>query len=957
LRSWTCRRLAWIASAVITLTVVKPAAAAAPQARAATPASSVACLVEANPCAPPAGPAIQPAGKIEPDALLLFSLLLDRVTLSDGMAAYGAPEDPLLPMGELGRLLEYDLDVQPAERRIVGRLGEARTSLIVDLATGTARVGAKTVTLTPADVAVSPTEIYLRASAVERLLPVKLTVSAADLAINVKPLALLPVQSRLQRMEREQLQGLRGPKVAEDVLKLPAPYHLIGFPAFDVALQAGLQTTQSPHAPFRYDIRAGADLLFTDFQGYVGSNESGRPTVSRFLFERRSPEGTLLGPLHARVVSAGDVFTPGWTLGPRSIAGRGVSFSTVPLDQTNIFNRIDLRGELPLGYDVELYINNVLQSGQNTPTKGRYEFLNVALSRGVNVIRIVTYGPHGERSEETRIVNVGGGQLEKGELQFEFGAEQQEESVLNLKDPAATAFVSPAHGGTRVVGDAYYGLTNLITLTGGIAMIPVNSTTSRIDYASGLRTSLFGFLTQIDLAGDTHGGGAISLGLAGQVFGAQATLRQVEIRGGFQDENGPGDDFTRPLKSRTEFSLDGNASLHDLVIPLTFRTVRTAYGDGSTNLTGSVRGSATSGPILFSTGFEYGTTYGAGVASVQTLTGFFAGSTFRNFSWQLRSTIDYDILPTFKPRSLAITADHDVNQTLSYRLGVGETLDKLSDFNVTGSVVMRTKLGDLSVLADYNNANHGVQLEAQLNFGAAFNPQKKRYEITRPGPGTGGSVLFHAFIDNNGNGRWDPGEPPVPGIGVEGGTARGTTDKSGQAFITGISASSTARLVVNTEDTDIGSMKAPPALIQIHPRAGETITVEYPMQPITELLARIVMARPNGTKVGLSAVQLRLVSADGKTFQARTEFDGSATFENVTAGTYKLELEPEQAKRLRMHLLAPISVVIKGDGGFTSDVTAEIAFDPRPEDAADKPAPETADKTAPQIGDKPADKR
>ncbi|HEV2531479.1 hypothetical protein [Phenylobacterium sp.] len=869
---------------------------------------------------------------------------IDGVTLTDGLAAYGAPDDPLLPMGELGRLLEYDLEVLPAERRIVGRLGEARTSLIVDLATGTARVGAKSLTVSAADVAVTPTEIYLRASAVERLLPLKLKVQAEDLAITIKPEALIPVQSRLQRVAREQMQGLRGSKAADEILKLPAPYHLVSLPAFDLALQLGVRTDQKPHVPFRYDIRAGADVLFTDFQAYVGSNESGVPTVSRFLFERRSPDGTLLGPLHARVVSAGDVYTPGWTLGPRSIAGRGVSLSTIPLDQTNIFNRIDLRGELPLGYDVELYINDILQSGQNTPTKGRYEFLNVALSRGVNVIRIVTYGPHGERSEDTRIVNVGGGQLERGEWQFEFGAEQQEVSVLNLKDPQATAFVSPAHGGVRAVGNAYYGLTSLITLTGGLAMVPETTTRSRIEYAAGLRTSVYGFLTQLDVAGDDHGGSAASLGIAGQVFGASATLRQVELQGGFQDENGPGADFTRPLRSRTEFSLDGNAGLRGLVIPLSFRTVRTAYGDGSATLTSSVRGSATTGPILFSTGLEYATTYGGTGSTPQTLSGFFAGSTFRNFSWQLRGTLDYDILPTFKPRSLAITADHDVSSKLSFRFGVGETLDKLQDFNLTASAVMRTNAGDLSLLADYNNATHGVQLGAQLNVGAAYNPQKKRYEITRPGPGTGGSVLFHAFIDKNGNGHWDPGEPGVPGIIVEGGTTRGTTDASGQAFLTGIVASATARLAVDTDAADLGSMKAPPAIVQIRPRAGNTINVEYPMQPTSELLVRILLARPDGTKVGVSAVQVRLVSTDGRTAEARSEFDGSASFENLTAGTYKLELDPDQAARLRMTLLTPITVTIKGDGGFTPDATAMIAFAPRPAEETDKQPPETGDK-------------
>ena len=51
--------------------------------------------------------------------------------------------------------------------------------------------------------------------------------------------------------------------------------------------------------------------------------------------------------------------------------------------------------------------NDVLQGTQSTADRGQYEFLAVPLTQGVNVIRIVTYGPRGQRSEETRIINAG----------------------------------------------------------------------------------------------------------------------------------------------------------------------------------------------------------------------------------------------------------------------------------------------------------------------------------------------------------------------------------------------------------------------------------------------------------------------------------------------------------------------------------------------------------------------
>jgi hypothetical protein len=934
LRNWIYSHFACTVGVTVSLLTAFPSVAAV----AATGASSASpnkCLDAAKPCVGPEASPLAPAAQINPDGLLLFSVELDKLTLTEGLAAYGAPDDPLIPFGELTRLLEYDVDVLPSERRIVGRLGQARTSLIVDLATGTARVGAKAITLEPADIAVTPTEIYIRASAVGRLLPLKLQMQSSNLNMVIQPEALLPVQSRLQRLERARQPG-EGTRAQDEVMRIASPYRLFSMPSFDVALSAGASSgtvTQGPKYPLRYDIRAGADFAYAGLQAYVGSDETGAPSVARFLLERRSVEGRLLGPLHARVIDVGDVYTPSLTIGPRSLGGRGVSFSTIPLDQTNIFNRIDLRGELPIGYDVELYINDVLQGGQNTPNKGRYEFLNVPLSRGVNVIRIITYGPHGERSEQTKIVNVGGGQLKRGEMTFEFGAVQQEEALINLTPSANTGaadFVSPGAGGLRVVGALNYGLTELITVSAGAALLPQTRTTSHQLYTLGARTSVFGFLTQLDVGYDTNGGSAEGLGAAGQLFGVSTVMRYLQFQNGFVDENGPGADFTRPLANRAEISFDGNAQLLSQVVPLSLRLARTGYADGAVDLSGSARGSATVSAFLLSGGFEYAHTYGGTTATSDRLTGFMAASTFRSFAWQVRGTLDYDVAPKFKARALAVTVDRDLSENASLRFGLGENLEALQQFNLTASAIVRTHIGDLSLTGDYSNADQSWRLGAQVNFGLAFNGQG--YQLARLGPGTGGSVNFHAFYDKNGNGRWDPGEPGVPDVVIEGGGRTGVTGADGRVLLTGIGASPTMRLNVSLDRMDNPSVKSPPHILQLSPRAGQVLQVDYPMQTTSEVMVRVLLRRPDGALVGLSSVQVNLVAADGRRVASKTEFDGSASFEELTIGTYQLELDEEQARRLRMHLIAPLSVTIKGEGGFTPDASAEVAFDPRPAD-------------------------
>ncbi|MGC8001169.1 hypothetical protein, partial [Salmonella enterica] len=68
---------------------------------------------------------------------------------------------------------------------MVGRIGEARRSLIIDLKTGTARDGARSVQLSPDDIAVTASEVYIKASAAERLLPMKFNVNPEALSIKI----------------------------------------------------------------------------------------------------------------------------------------------------------------------------------------------------------------------------------------------------------------------------------------------------------------------------------------------------------------------------------------------------------------------------------------------------------------------------------------------------------------------------------------------------------------------------------------------------------------------------------------------------------------------------------------------------------------------------------------------------------------------------------------------------
>lgn len=885
------------------------------------------------PVAKAAGETSIDAAALDPAGLLLFSVSLDGLTLSEGLGAYGTTEDPLVPLGELARLLEADIDVLPGDRRIVGRLGQARQSMVVDLRTGLARVAGREIPVSPGDVAVTPTEIYLRTSLVQRLLPLTVQVSSEELLLKLHATETFPVQARLERLASRPGES-RTPSADGETLKVMQPYAFFSPPGMDVVLDSALQSGRLGRA-FRYDLRLAGDLLWTNFQGFVGSDEQGRATNARVMLQRRSVDGDLLGPLRAREITAGDTYTPSLAIGPRSVAGRGFSMSTAPIEQTNIFNRIDLRGELPPGYDVELYVNDILKGGTNQAINGRFEFLDVPLSPGVNVLRVVTYGPRGERNEEVQVVNVGAGLLRPGEAQLAFGIVDQNQPLIRLRSRGNNGIVSDpnlfANDGLRMVASLNYGINDLLSVTAGAARVPRLNGRGMGVYTLGGRTSLFGVATQFDSGWDGRGGSAQSLGLAGQYGGVSGVLRHAEYRDGFVDENNLSFNPRLELRRRTELTADTSLELRGRIVPVSLRVVRNIYADKSDEIVAGGRASSSIGSVLFSLGWEYNRQDYRPARAVETLSGYIAASTYRGYRWQVRSTLDYDILPDFKARFLNVTIDRRLSDAWSLRFGLGQPLDKADSWNLLLSSILTTRYGDLAVTGEYDNSNEDWRLAAQWSFGLGYDPERRGYDLTRTGPGSGGSVLFNAFIDENGDGIRQASEAPAPNVGLTGGPQRGlVTGSDGRVLVTGLGSGPTAQMDVSLDALENNAVSSPPTRVELRPRPGSVARVDYPLRPTGGLMVKVELLRDDGKRVGLSSVRVQLVTDAGQSVEGVTEFDGSAVFDAVPIGSYRLQLDPRQADRLRMRLLQSPTVVIKGDGSFTPDLTVEVRFDAAP---------------------------
>ena len=887
-------------------------------------------LQTAQPASPPAAEA--PAGPVSPiseDQLVLLAVQLDSLTLADALGAYGDPSDPYLPLSEMARLLDLNLNVSGAEGRVTGSIGQAAQPLIIDLPLRIARLGPTPIQLTEDDTVVAGSEIYVRASALQRIIPARFESDGEALTLTIVPQETLPIQSRLERVAR--LRGLaQESDTPDERLRIDSPYTLFSLPAFDAILDTGTDT-RGPRFTRRYNLRAAGDILYAGFQGFIGSDETGRATDARLLLERRSLSGRLLGPIGATRVSGGDVFTPGLPLGPRSVPGRGFSFTTAPLEQASVFETIDLRGELPIGHDVELYINDVLRSGQSTPVQGRYEFLNVPLVRGINVIRIVSFGPRGERSEQVRIVNVSGGQVPRGSTVVEFGAVEQERPLFELD---ANQSALPGTGDLRVVASVAHGLTEELTLVGGAAVHPGAEGEQRRLVTAGLRTSVLGMAVRADMAADQGGGRALALGVAGRVAGTSLVAEHFEYRGGFIDENQLFASANLPLLRHSEVSLDFNLPAgKELLVPVSARALRDEYAGGGTNWVAQVRASATVADFLVSAGLDYQRGSLGGSPPQERLGGIFSASRFINFQWQLRVSLDYDIRPRPDFRALSITADRSLSDRVAVRFGLGHSFQEPQSTAFQAGASIRFPFGDLALASDLALPRGDWGVGLRFAFGLAYDPHRRRYRVTPPGVASGGSASIRAFVDQDGDGRFDPGEEPVANASIDGAERTASTGAGGTAFVVGLGNSPTGRLQIGTDKIEIENVTPPPQTVDFSPRPGNVLRIDYPLTPTRELFARLVFRR-GGELVGISAVRLRLSREGGEPLLATTEFDGTVSFPGLALGQYRLELDPEQAERLHMRMAEPVTVSISAQGSGTVEATAEVLFDRG--DAADE---------------------
>lgn len=496
--------------------------------------------------------------KTRPDEqLLILEVRLRDLILAEGMFGYLDEGGMLLPLSEFARTLEFQISVDPSNGRANGWYIEEGRLFSLDLLTRTVAVDGRKRKFNRNLVELHENEIFVDTRLLADWFPVDIEFDLGNLLVVLKSREPLPVEQRLTRDLRRGKALAQRARVDAQYKELEAPYGWADWPMVNLNAESGYNRNSGGEGFFtsRYGLLANADLLKHSASLFVGGNQEKGVSDVRFQMGRKDPDGGLLGPVGATAYSMGDIVTPPVELVARSRFGRGAELSTFPLARTGTFDSTTLVGELPLGWEVELYRNGVLLDFRESRSDGRYEFAEVPLLFGLNIIELQFFGPQGQYREDTKRVLVGPGQVPPGKANFRVAASQQDERLVPLdSDGLLSAADQEMKGEPRATAELEYGVTKYLSVAASAVTLPVPG--GRKSYGGmGMRFGVGGFYGRLDVVRDNEGGTAGKLGTQFNLPLNLVLLAEQGIYNDFSSEE-IADDGDLPVSS-TEGRLDG----------------------------------------------------------------------------------------------------------------------------------------------------------------------------------------------------------------------------------------------------------------------------------------------------------------------------------------------------------------------------------------------------------------
>ncbi len=827
--------------------------------------------------------AAPPAQQDDANSVLLEVRLGTRV-LSDAVNAYQYPQDVFLPLGELARLLTLAVRTAPGAGRASGYLLSEQRTFSLDVLAREVTIAGRREALDRAQVKLQADDIYVASKLLARWLPVDLRIDLSSLSVEVRPREKLPLESGIDRQERGRRTGTAANYADPHYPRQATPYALASVPFIDQSLRLDLlHAPEGRQADAAYTAYLTADLLGTEAALFASRSAHGQDGGTlRLTVGCQDPDAGLLGPLRARTVQAGSVQVPGIeNISHTSATGNGATISNRPLDQPTRFDRHSLQGDLPPGWDVELYYNEALVAFQQARADGKYRFDDQPLAYGPNDFRLVFHGPLGQLRVERRSFLLEQSAVAPGSVVYDVSAHRDE------------------LGRNRAVARFDWGVASFLSASGALARLPVNGA-ERQYRQLGLHSYWQSFILSGDVAQADGGGRLGQLTLKTRLAGLALSASRARLADFTSETYPPGAD---PVRTRDELRVDGAVSATGLpTLPVSLQVRRDTLASSAQHTSVEGRVSVYGNGAALSNSVRWQSMNGARAAdgAIQ-LSRRVAGD---GISGQLQ----YTILPQHALSTLALAFDRTLADGYLLNLGAMRSFQD-GQYRVTGG--LNKSLGSYGLgLSGFYSSRHEFGAGIQLFVGLGLEPRRGRWMADAQPMANTGSASIRVFLDKNLNGVLDDGDEPVKGAGftINGGNHLARTDGAGIAYLNRLPANVNVDIAVDPGTLEDPQWVARNKGVRVVPRPGKVTQVDFAVSVTGEIDGTTYLLA-GGARRAIGDLQLELVDASHQVVATiKSTSDGYYVMPYVMPGNYLLRISPDQLKRLNltdtgMHML------------------------------------------------------
>ena len=691
----------------------------------------------------------------DPEEQFLLDVNLRQLRLADGVRAYQTPNGPCVLFGDFLTALDVPMKIDLTAKTATGWAFREQHRIAIDAGVGTVTYGTRSEPLAPGTVRETPDGWCVDTGALARWFGIGVKPLTSGSLLVIESDAKLPVELAMERQQRAaQLQR----KVKFDLKSLPQvrlPYRMWRAPALDFVVSAGVtyRANDGARVDRRTSVYAAGEIARLSYDAQFSTNDKGIPSALRLRAYRSDPEAGLLGPLKATHFGFGDVAGLDSRLTGSAASGRGAVVTNRPLLSPTAFDRTRFEGDLPSGWDAELYRNGELLGFARSGPDQRYVFDDIQLLYGENRITIMLYGPQGQVRTRDEMVNVGRDHVPPGSTWYWAGANQPGRDLLSFREapesshPEAQATVSVEHG------------VDERTSVGALArMMLVDD--ERLTFVEGsVRRSVGSALIEVSGAYDGKGGTAARAQLLAKVGSVNATVeamvaKDFHLRGG------------RPVSQKdVRAAVDAPIRIGRTTLPAHGEIRWTDRGDGSRQLEAAARLSASIDRFNLATDVRFRRHYlRSGPEPPNELEWSVIGSG-RVGDVRLRGQSTFEVSPGARFRSAELSAYWSASDKADWE---GALAYDGGSSRVRGRISHIRRLDTMAIAVTGEASTDGA-LALGVNLAFSLDPGR-RFQMSRQPLASAGAIHARVYRDLNDNGRRDSAEPLEKGALVTTGT-------------------------------------------------------------------------------------------------------------------------------------------------------------------------------------------